>query len=376
MKKILSITLIFSLFLSITLFIPKSYGNQSEIRGIWFWTNHILDNNNETIARVQLMQEFQLYKELNITEIFFLVKDSYFLYNTNISTNALGYDALKLACELAPQYGLNIHAWYCVMRDTYLISQNETYAMVKIDGSINYEWMNPVYPEVHGYILSIVNELLHYPIKGIHLDYMCFPTNQYSYDNYSRSLFQSEYGFDPINDPNNETWVNWRCQQITNIVNEIKVEIKTFNSSLILSSANSWYSKERLLEDWLNWKIDWVIPMAYTDSSYLFERTCKMAKPKEGASKVLMGIGLYVYNDSSILIQQINMTRQYGFSGWSLFRDEYLYNDDFIKTIKNIDQTLNVNPSPSTIWYHDPKMFAIVVVLCFMGILVFKEFYK
>jgi uncharacterized lipoprotein YddW (UPF0748 family) len=373
-KSIFALT--FMLILSISLFIPKSYGNQKEIRGIWFWANQILDNNNETIARVQLMERFQLYKELNITEIWFFVKGFDFYYNTNISSNVLGYDALKIACELAPQYGLNIHAWLNIMRDSYLISQNETYAMVKIDGTKNYEWMNPIYPEVHSYILSIVNELLHYPIKGIHLDYIRFPDNQYSYDNYSRSLFQSEYGFDPINDPNNETWINWRCQQITNIVNDIKIEVKTFNSSLILSSAVIPKSKEYYLQDWLNWSMDYFVPMAYTDSIYSFEDACKLAKPKEGVSKVLMGIGIFVFNDSSILIQQINLTRQYGLSGWSLFRDDYLYNDDFVNTIKKIDQILNSNPSPSTVWYDDPKMFAIVIVLCFAGILVFKQFYK
>jgi uncharacterized lipoprotein YddW (UPF0748 family) len=357
------------------LFFPKPYSSQNEIRGIWFWTNRILDDDNETIARVQLAERFRLYSELSITEIFVFVKGFDFYYNSNISSNVLGYDALKLACELAPQYGLNIHAWFNVMRDSYLISQNETYVMVKIDGSKNLEWMNPAYSEVHGYILSIVNELIHYPIKGIHLDYIRFPDNQYSYDNYSRSLFQSEYGFDPITNPNSLEWVNWRCQQITNIVNEIKVEVKTFNSSLILSSADIPKSKEYYLQDWLNWMMDYFLPMAYTDSPYSFEDACKMAKPKQDTSRVLMGIGIYVYNDSSILIQQINLTRQYGLSGWSLFRDDYIYNDDFINTIKNIDQILNSKPSPSTIWYDDPKMFAIVITLCFITIVFFKEFY-
>ena len=251
------------------------------------------------------------------------------------------------------------------MCDSYLISQNETYAMVKIDQSKNFEWLNPVYPEVHNYILSIVNELLHYPIKGIHLDYIRFPDNQYSYDNYSRLLFQSEYGFDPLTNPNSPEWVNWRCQQITNIVNEIKIQVKTFNHSLILSSAVIPESKEYYLQDWLNWMMDYFVPMAYTDSPYSFEDSCKMAKPKQGASKVLMGIGIYTFNDSSILIKEINLTRQYQLSGWALFRENYLYNDDFINTIKNIDQILNTNISTPTIWYDDPKIFVIIIVLCF-----------
>ena len=329
----LMITLIFSLILSIMLFFPKPYSSQNEIRGMR--------------ARFLVKGEFDFY------------------YNSNISSNVLGYDALKLACELAPLYGLNIHVWLTVMCDSYLISQNETYAMVKIDQSKNFEWLNPVYPEVHNYILSIVNELLHYPIKGIHLDYIRFPDNQYSYDNYSRLLFQSEYGFDPLTNPNSPEWVNWRCQQITNIVNEIKIQVKTFNHSLILSSAVIPESKEYYLQDWLNWMMDYFVPMAYTDSPYSFEDSCKMAKPKQGASKVLMGIGIYTFNDSSILIKEINLTRQYQLSGWALFRENYLYNDDFINTIKNIDQILNTNISTPTIWYDDPKIFVIIIVLCF-----------
>jgi len=36
---------------------------------------------------------------------------------------------------------------------------------------------------------------------------------------------------------------------------------------------------------------------------------------------------------------------------------------------------LPINSLLSTIWYDDPKMFAIIIVLCFIGILFFKEYY-
>jgi uncharacterized lipoprotein YddW (UPF0748 family) len=309
-----------------------------EKRGIWYRSDLLPTDYDSGKAKIE--EDFKLYEKLKITDVFLLAKgpSDYLYYDTKVGFKNpnFDWDVLKTALEIAAQHGLLIHAWVVVNRNSILISKNPSYAMVDINGNPSSEWSNPAIPEVRSYIFNIIREIImNYNVKGVHLDYIRYPGSNYSYDNYSRSAFQSEYGFDPLTNPNAPEWAEWRTRQITSQVTVSRAIIKSYNPKIQLSAAVVSPSSARLgvFQDWVDWSnkglIDFLCPMAYTDSTALFESHVNdIMRNVGGKTEVLAGIGIYLYYNNpkrkDIFLSQINTTRKYKTAGWVLFRDEFL----------------------------------------------------
>ena len=309
-----------------------------EKRGIWYRSDLLPTDYDSGKAKIE--EDFKLYEKLKITNVFLLAKGpyDYLYYDTKVGFKNpnFDWDVLKTALEIAAQHGLSIHAWVVVNRNSILISNNPSYAMVDINGNPSSEWSNPAIPEVRSYIFNIIREIImNYDVKGVHLDYIRYPGSNYSYDNYSRSAFQSEYGFDPLTNPNAPEWAEWRTRQITSQVTVSKTIIKSYNPKIQLSAAVVSPSSARLgvFQDWIDWSnkglMDFLCPMAYTDSTTLFESYVNDIMRNVGEkTEVLAGIGIYLYYNNpkrkDIFLSQINTTRKYKTAGWVLFRDEFL----------------------------------------------------
>jgi uncharacterized lipoprotein YddW (UPF0748 family) len=311
-----------------------------EKRGIWYWGGLLLPRGFED-GKARLRRDFSLYQKLKITNVFLLTKTDadYCFYDTHVGLRHpdFDWDILEVACEIADELNISIHPWICAMTNRHLISGNPTVAMVDIEGNPSSDWSNPMLPEVRNYILNIVNEIItNYNVKGIHLDYIRYPDSIYSYDSYSRNAFQSEYGFDPITNPSAPEWLNWRCKQITQLVNDVKVAVKNYNPDLKLSAAvivPQSTAKATVFQDWADWSdkrlIDFLCPMAYTASTVVYENYVKnVMYYTAGKIQVLIGTGIWLYannpNRKEIFLTQIGITRKYNADGWVLFRDEFI----------------------------------------------------
>lgn len=188
----------------------------------------------------------------------------------------------------------------------------------------------------------MIDELIHnYTLKGIHLDYIRFPNPNYSYDSYSRKVFENEFGFDPLDNPNSPLWRQWRENQTTNFVNDAKILIKNCNLTLSLSCAVFPIGNDYFLQKWEYWVnqklIDFLAFMSYTTSTSDFEDCCKTAKNKIGPLiPYYMGIGIYrLGNDTKTFKDEVKITWKYEVYGWILFRDEFI--TPFTDTIKNLN---------------------------------------
>lgn len=125
------------------------YDRTKQKRAIWYNPFHtlikIIDNQtelmNKTEAQIKLWDDFNLYHSLNISDIFFLTVSQFHIsYNSVYQTNEyFDYDALALACQTAQHLNLNLHAWFVVGENYYLISQNASHAMIDINGNPNPE---------------------------------------------------------------------------------------------------------------------------------------------------------------------------------------------------------------------------------------------
>jgi uncharacterized lipoprotein YddW (UPF0748 family) len=309
-----------------------------ENRGIWY--NPIVLPSSFDAGKAKLEKDFKLYEKLKITNVFLLVKgsDDYSFYDTKVGVKHPNYpwDVLRTALEIADKHGLSVHTWICVNTNPNLIAKNPSLAMVDIDGKASSVWTNPAMPEARSYIFNIISEIIvNYDVEGIHLDYIRYPGDKYSYDEYSRSAFQSEYGFDPLTNPNAPEWAEWRTRQITSQVTVSKAIIKSYNPKIQLSAAVFSPSSARLgvFQDWIDWSnkglVDFLCPMVYTDSTVLFESHVNdVMRSLGGKTEVLAGIGIYLYYNNpkrkNIFLSQISTTRKYKTAGWVLFRDEFL----------------------------------------------------
>jgi uncharacterized lipoprotein YddW (UPF0748 family) len=346
------------------LFPPKGYSINKEIRGIWYnpTASNVNVPNNYTLAKIKLYTDFSFYAEQNITEIFIKVKHwNQTLYNSSVLPNCYSFDLLTLACEIANSLNLSIHAWMPMQTST------PEYQQVAIDGT-RCDIYNFVLPDVQNQIFSIINELVNYPIKGIHLDYIRYAGTNYGYDDYSVSKFMNETGINPRENPNSPEWIEWRKGQVTNIVNQTRIIVKSHDLNLKLSIASFPYPEGKL-QDWFNWLknglIDFACPMNYETNSNVFESNIKyMLSQGINKNRILMGIGIWQI-DNETFHEQVNITRDYGFAGFVLFRDAYL-ND---KTIPPLPSASNSNP----LWFENPFIFAMLIIAIAVCIYIFVK---
>ena len=90
--------------------------------------------------------------------------------------------------------------------------------------SQNRIYLNFIHPEVRKYYLDMALELVDYNIKGlilrIDLPSYLKSVNDYSYDAYSRKLFEQQYGYDPMKEKGKprQEWDVWRKEQLNSLV--------------------------------------------------------------------------------------------------------------------------------------------------------------
>jgi hypothetical protein len=334
-----------------------------EKRGIWY--NPIILPRSFELGKAKLREDFELYQKLKITNIFLLAKSSedYCFYDTHAGLKhpEFDWDILRTACEIANDFKLLIHPWVCAITCPHLISGNPDLAMVDISGTPSSECANPIMPEVKNYIFGMIDEIIrNYDVKGIHLDYIRYPGGNYSYDTNSRNAFQSEYGFDPITNPNAPQWINWRCRQITNLVSDAKARVKNYNPDLKLSCAAvvpANIALNNFFQDWVDWSnrklVDYVCPMVYTASIAEYENHVSYVMAyTAGRTEALIGTGIYLYanypNRKDIFLSQINITRKYGAAGWILFRDEFLA--PFVEYFPELEPKPDVTTQAIMVW--------------------------
>jgi uncharacterized lipoprotein YddW (UPF0748 family) len=157
-----------------------------------------------------------------------------------------------------------------------------------------YKWLCPNNPGAREYIKGIMKELAQKDfLDGVHLDYIRypdvilpvgiqpkydlvqdkeFPEYDFCYCDVCRTKFKAEFGIDPmeIDDPaGNKDWLEFRYNSITNLVNEIYDVVH--EEGKMLSAAvfpTPTLAKKLVRQDWVNWKIDALMPMIYHEYYY------------------------------------------------------------------------------------------------------------
>jgi len=266
---------------------------------------------------------------------------------------------LEAAIPLARSAGLEVHAWMwsmpCLIDDVlkahpdwYNVNAKGESASDKPAYVDYYKFLDPARPEVREFVRDTVRELAAIPgLTGVHLDYIrhpdailpsglwskygivqdkVYPPYDYGYTDYSRKIFKSKTGVDPLDlkDPeNNAAWLKYRLDSVVDLVNEHLVPAAHAGGKMFSAAVFPGPSRARTMvrQDWGRFNLDMYLPMLYHTfyeagpefvKQYTQEAVRTVSKPVHS--------GLFVGPlDTAEFTRTIQMAIDGGASGVSIF---------------------------------------------------------
>ncbi|MFQ5495264.1 MAG: family 10 glycosylhydrolase, partial [Phycisphaerae bacterium] len=204
-----------------------------------------------------------------------------------------GFDPLKLACREAHRQGLKLQAWVNVVpgwrgkgppdnRRQLYHAHPDWFWRDACNRRQPFGWynsLNPCYPEVRAYLVSVMREIVtRYDVDGLHLDYIRFPNDwhdsylpakavpDYPRDRRTLALFRRDTGQTPTSNP--KAWDRWRTEQITRLVGDIRRMIRRTVPRMTLTAAvgaDRQAALRRHFQDTRRWMADGLLRAAPED---------------------------------------------------------------------------------------------------------------
>ncbi len=203
---------------------------------------------------------------------------------------------LERLIPIAKANDLEIHTWmHCMPHRVQSVMDNhpDWYNVNRLGQSSlthpayvdYYKFLCPSKEQVHAHLQKNVEELAQYDVDGVHFDYIRYPDviiarglwekynivqdkeypeYDYCYCSTCREKFRKQSGIDPVDieDPaNHQGWVQFRYDQITNLVNNVMIPAaKKYGK---MTSAAVFPNWQAVRQQWHEWKLDAVLPMLY-----------------------------------------------------------------------------------------------------------------
>ncbi len=253
-------------------------------------------------------------------------------------------DQMQAALDAARANGIAIHAWvvlwYVGNAPPELQAKLRREGRLQQNGSGGEElWLNPALAENRRYMLSAIEELARtYPVDGIHLDYVRYPSANADFSPASRRLFEEWYGRKIITWPASvqsgapqAEFQRWRAGIITDFVRDVRKTVRSANPQMKLSAA-VWGGFPDTIpsigQDWGLWLrqgyLDFVAPMNYSEDTYKFSAlTQKQLDLPNASGRILPGIGVTAAESQlrpDQVVEQIAIARRLGANGFALYK--------------------------------------------------------
>jgi uncharacterized lipoprotein YddW (UPF0748 family) len=254
-------------------------------------------------------------------------------------------DQIALCVAACKKYGIECHIWK-VNYNMGWVTDKKFMARMKAKGrtQVNYNsssndrWLCPSHPDNRKLeIESMLEVARKYDVDGLHFDYIRYPDRDGCFCKGCRLRFEkvinrkvNKWPDDVRNKEElSEKWLDFRREQITAVVAAVTQRAKKIRPDIKISAAvfRNWpVDRNSVGQDWKIWcdrgYLDFVCPMDYTSSSSHFRRMVEQQLTWAGKVPCYPGIGLSVWSDSTDifkLIEQINITRQLGTGGFTIF---------------------------------------------------------
>jgi uncharacterized lipoprotein YddW (UPF0748 family) len=264
-------------------------------------------------------------------------------------------DQVKQCLDAAHRHGMEMHVWTVCWNlqgtpDSFRKRmRKEGRVIIDKDGTPT-DWLNPAHRDNMDMVLNSLREVVEqYPVDGIHLDYVRYPSSAVDYSEATRKAFAAWRGQPVTGWPHaverggslRGAYERFRADQINLFVRGVHKQIRPLRPGLKVSAAVFRSYPECVAtvgQDWALWVdkgyVDFVVPMNYTGNTAELSEWTKAQLALPGArGRVYPGIGVTA-NESELrpdqAIAQILAGRRLGAKGFVLFdlsqtlRDEIL----------------------------------------------------
>ncbi|MDL2256499.1 family 10 glycosylhydrolase, partial [Parabacteroides sp. OttesenSCG-928-G06] len=251
-----------------------------------------------------------------------------------VMLNAGSPDKYREAIPIAQKHGIEVYAWLWTMnlehdRDKMVREHPEWFSVNRLGQSLAdttayvgyYKFMCPALPEVREFIRNKIKAYCEVEgLNGISIDYHRFvdvilpttlwptygivqdreyPEWDYGYHPAMIAKFQEAHGYDPREqeDPSlDDKWLQFRCDQITEVANEIAEVVHSYNKVMAASPFPTPQMSRRMVrQDWGKWNLDIVFPMVYhtfytEDVSFISDCTIENVRDKNPQTTLYCGL--------------------------------------------------------------------------------------
>jgi uncharacterized lipoprotein YddW (UPF0748 family) len=256
---------------------------------------------------------------------------------------APAYDPLQFAVAEAHKLGMEIHAWWNVVKvadgaERPPLTSPQHIASARRDWVKPWRtrdrngrpvgtewWLDMGLPDVRSYLISVVMELVrNYDIDGIHFDYLRYPGIEFddekTYAQYGNRVPKDEWRRENIN-----AFVRAVYDSIIAVKPMLKVGSTPIGIYRNLPGAEGWQGYTELFQDARRWlsegKQDYLLPQIYWGLSGT-PKFNVLARDWQGSAQgrhVYIGVGAYKPNVLSEIPALIDSTREVGALGNCFF---------------------------------------------------------
>lgn len=252
-------------------------------------------------------------------------------------------DQIAACVEAAHRHGLEVHVWKVnhnllrAPRSFVETLRKEGRTQVSVDGE-PLDWLCPSHPSNFALERDSMLEVARkYEVDGLHFDYIRYPDDRHCYCGGCRQRFEAERGAAVKNWPADcargalaSEYRDWRCKQITRLVEAVSREARAIRPGLKISAAVfSAYPdcRETVGQDWVAWVqaglLDFVCPMDYTGSDLAFATmVANQERLVAGRIPIYPGIGASSSRSrlsADRVVSQILAARASGAEGFTIF---------------------------------------------------------
>jgi uncharacterized lipoprotein YddW (UPF0748 family) len=252
-------------------------------------------------------------------------------------------DQVAQCVAAAHRHGLKVHVWKVnfnlgnAPRGFIEKFRREGRTQVSASGK-PIDWLCPSHPENFKLEVDTMLEVARtYEVDGLHFDYIRYPDGDHCYCDGCRQRFEQDSGRKVANWPadchrgiRRKEYHDWRCRQITRVVEAVSREARRIRPGIKISAAvfGAYPScRQSVGQDWVVWAkagyVDFLCPMDYTASDESFaDLVANQVSLVEGRVPIYAGIGATATKPPLPALQvlaQIQKARSLGASGFVIF---------------------------------------------------------
>ena len=267
-------------------------------------------------------------------------------------------DQLKACVDAARRHDLKVHAWVlCFSTQRAAATTRARYARenryARNEQQKTLDWLDPSDSRNRRELLELIRHLVaHYRVDGVHLDYVRYADFHAGFGPRSRKAFERDTGFRPkawpedvLSGPGRAHFIQWRCDQVTGFVKEVRSALRKQAPKAELSAAvfGKYPSCVGAVgQQWDAWLtrdlVDVVLPMNYTENLAFFRQLVAwQTRTPDRRRRVWPGIG--VTSAQSRLgpvevIDQIVAARSMNAAGFALFDLDVALMQDILPVLR------------------------------------------